>query len=248
MGKPSVLTSIETTSATTEKCFGRDFMHTLIGQDSRLEPELVSTSERFKDPFISLDHFIEEWWAMPIKTHFDGRVTGERFGGPLWKRKSPLASRGMINHGSINSRGQKIPSILWFESRWDKRIDFFTLFRNWISVSKPEIGMLHVFTDEEKGSLCSDAGSSFKAGSFGGPAKPGIPNIGWAMAYGGEYLTEVNVENIKAAGFPIDRHGDTMIVRVTENLDDVVNDFRLFATRRAELKRLFKPGLFWTGD
>jgi hypothetical protein len=149
MGKPSILISIETMAETTEKRFGRDFMQKLIDQDSRLAPEFFSTSERFKDPFINLDHFIDEWWAMPIKTYFDGRLTGERFGGSLWKRKSPLASRGMINHGLININVQRLSSVLWFESRWDKQIYFMALFHSWVSLSKPTIGMLHVFTDEE---------------------------------------------------------------------------------------------------
>ncbi len=245
MSKPSVLISLETNHTTERKEFGRAFIQRLIDEDARLIPELLSTTERYKDPFLSIDDMIDRWWAMPIATYFDGRPTGERIGGPLWKRKTTLASRGMVTHNSVNIKNQKLPSSLWFESRWTDAVDFMHLFTEWARLSKPIIGMLHVFTDAEKPSLQYAAGSSFAVGSFGGPAKPGIPNIGWAMAYGEEYAMEVDVRAICAAGFPVDHIDGAVIVRVTESVSDVVNDFALFTRRREELKRLFRPGLFW---
>lgn len=245
MSKPSALISLETSQSTEDKAFGRAFMQHLIDQDVRLVPELLSASETYKDPYLGLDDMIERWWAMPIATYFDGRPTGVRMGGPLWKRKTVLASRGMVNHGWINVRNQKIPSNLWFESRWTETVDFFQLFSNWVRLSKPAIGMLHLFTDTEKPSLQTGAGGSFSVGSFGGPAKPGLPNIGWAMVYGAEYAVEVDVGAICAAGFPVKHIDGAVIIRVTDSLSDVVNDFAFFTRRRAELKLLFRPGLFW---
>lgn len=245
MAKPSVLISIDTFIKTEDKNFGLNFMRRLLDEDSLLAPELVSTSERFLEPFIDLDHFVNEWWAIPIKSYVDDQFVGERFGGPHWKRKSALAGRGMVNHGLINAKHLRTPSTLWFQSRWDKRVSFTHLFEEWVELAEPNIGMLHLFTDAESGLLQGGAGSSFAVGSFGGPAKPGIPNIGWAMAYGEGYAEEVDVARIKAAGFPVDEFGGVVIVRVTESLSDLQDNFSYFSRRRNELKAMFRPDLFW---
>lgn len=248
MAKPSVLISIDTMIETEDRTFGRDFMQCLLREDARLTPELVSETERFTEPFVDLDHFMDKWWAMPVKSYVDGRLQGERFGGPLWKRKSSLASRGVIDHGLLNIRNQRTPSGLWFECRWANDVSFDHLFEAWVRLSHPDMGMLHVFTDIERASLHTSAGTSFSVGSFGGPAKPGLPNIGWAMAYGKERAAEVDIERIAAAGFPVREVDGTIIVQVTEKLSDVIDDFPTFSKRRAELKRLFRLGLFWIED
>jgi len=89
---------------------------------------------------------------------------------------------------------------------------------------------------------------SFEVGSFGGRFNPGIPNIGWAMAYGKEYTADVDFARIRAAGFAVDDRGENSIVRVTENLSDVVDDFADFSRRRAELKTMFRPEFFRIHD
>ena len=245
MGKPSVLISIQTAARTEAKAFGRRFMQMLIDENRSLVPELVSTSERFKDPFVNLDHFIDHWWAIPIKSYMDDRIVGERFGGPMWKRKSTLASRGMISHGVLDVKNERTPSRLWFESRYDAKVDFSRMFNGWVDLARPSIGMLHVFTEAEKVMLQNEAGSWFQSGSFGGPAKPGLPNMGWAMAYGGDYAAEVDVARIKDAGFPVREISNAIIVQITNSLSDVVDDFAFFLDRRAELKRHFRSELFW---
>jgi hypothetical protein len=57
-------------------------MQRLLDEDRRLVPELVSTSERFKDPFIDVNYFVENWWAMPAKSYVDHRYVSESFWGP----------------------------------------------------------------------------------------------------------------------------------------------------------------------
>jgi hypothetical protein len=245
MGKPTVLISIDTLADTESDAFGRRFIDCLNSEDARLVPELVSDTERFKDPFVNVDHFIEKWWAMPYKMYFDGRFVSEGFHGPMWKRKSALASRGMVNHGLVDVKGEKHSSDLWFECRWDKTVDFFHLFRSWVELPKPCIGMLHVFSDVERDTLHTPAGSSFQVGSFGGRAKPGLPDMGWAMAYGPEYAAEVDVSRIANAGFPVSSIGGAQVVQVTDKLADVVDDYAYFSRRRAQLKSMFRSDLFW---
>ena len=248
MPKPNVLIALRTYANTEALDFGRRFITALCEEDARLIPELLSTSERFKDPFVDIDHFVRKWWAMPVKMYEDGRLVGERFAGPMWKRKSSLASRGKVNHGLVTVSDRKLRSSIWYQCRWSSKVDFEHLFDAWVELSQPEVGMLHLFTEPELRRKQSEAASSFENGSFGGRMKPGLPNIGWTMAYGRGYADEVDGARIKAAGFDVEERGGASLVRVTKSLSDVVDDFAYFSGRRAVLKGLFRPGLFWIQD
>jgi hypothetical protein len=243
--KPTILISIDTNAETEAEEFGRSFIQSLCDEDPRLVPEKLSTTENYKDPFLGVDDFLANWWAIPVKTTVDGQARPDSFDSPSWKRKSALVSRGMINHGITDLWYHKHPSRIWYECRWAKNVDFNRLFDTWVRLSNADIGMLHLFTDREKREPQTEDESWFETGSFGGPAKPGLPNMGWAMAYGTGYAAEVDVSRIKAGGFPVDEIDGVTIVRVTDKLSDVVDDFDHFSRRRAELKALFRPGLFW---
>ncbi|AMS29420.1 MAG TPA: hypothetical protein DIU09_09420 [Hyphomonadaceae bacterium] len=245
MTKPTVLIAIDTDAETTTEAFGRSFIESLCNLDGRLVPEKISETESFKSPFRGVDDFLENWWAIPQELRVDGHLEAEFYSGPMWLRKSALASRGMVSHGRVNRKSQKIPSQLWYEARWANDVDFDNLFEKWASLSAADIGLLHLFTDAEKDLYHGPEGRSFQVGSFGGPAKPGLPNIGWAMAYGRSYAAMVDVARIKAAGFSVDERNGVAIVRVTDKLSDVVDDFAYFSQRRAALKALFPPDLFW---
>ncbi len=102
--------------------------------------------------------------------------------------------------------------------------------------------MLHYFTAPElQPNMVND---SFQIGSFNAALKPDVPNAGWAMFYGNEFAESVDADRITNAGFPIEKIGDGYLVRVTENIQDIVTDFRMFAHRRTELKSLFPEGFF----
>lgn len=248
MPKPTILISIDTNAETETVAFGRSFIQSLCDEDKRLVPEWVSTTESYKDPFLGIDDFLVNWWAIPVKTTVDGQSRPDSFDGPFWKRKSSLASRGMVNHGITDLWYHRHPSGLWFECRWAKDVDFNHLFNAWVQLSHPDIAMLHVFTESELQWEDHKSDRSFKMGVISGGPQQGLPNMGWAMAYGKEYTAEVDAARIKAAGFLVDERDGVTVVRVTEKLNDVVDDFERFSRRRAELKALFRPDLFWIKD
>ena len=244
MPKPTVLISIQTTGDTTTPTFGRSFVQSLFDEDSRLIPEWLSLTENYKDPFRGIDDFLANWWALPVSVTFDGKAMPDRVEGTSWKRKSNLASRGMVNHGLVDMRNYKHTGNIWFESRWAVDVDFNHLFDVWLRMSKPELAIFHLFTEPELHWQDESADKSFRVGTLGGVANLGHPNIGWAMAFGKGYSHEVDVSRIKEAGFPVEEIGDTIVVRVTASIADVVNNFEFFSRRRAELKSIFRPGMF----
>jgi len=108
--------------------------------------------------------------------------------------------------------------------------------------------MLHVFTAAEKALLDNPDGRSFGCGSFRGPARPGPPDMGWKTAFGGDRRSNVDMDRLRAAGFPVTPTETAITVQVTDRLADVVEDFAGFQRRRAELKRLLPPDLFRARD
>lgn len=245
MSKPTVLISLESPIESDPKPFGRRVIETLVHTEERLAPEFLSESERFSERYVGIDDFVENWWGRNADLYVDGRFLSSSSSGPMWKRKSQPAGRGMIHHGGVNLKGNRINSSIWLESRWAKDIAYSSLFDAWVDLYRPSVGMLHLFTDRELSFLNDETGSWFKNGSFGGPAKPGIPNLGWSMAFGSDYAEGVDVAGIKADGFPIDDFGGLVVVRVTDYISDVVDDFPHFSRRRAKLKTFFPQGLFW---
>lgn len=87
----------------------------------------------------------------------------------------------------------------------------------------------------------------FRAGELNSLVS-GLTNLGWASFFGGEFSKEVDESMIAAAGFPVRKIGDGYLVQVTENISDVIDNFALFSQRRAELKSLFRDGLFMIKD
>lgn len=127
-------------------------------------------------------------------------------------------------------------------SAYSDKIDWYNLFKVWCEIFPPQLGMLHYFTAPElQPNMVND---SFQIGSFNAALKPDVPNAGWAMFYGNEFAESVDADRITNAGFPIEKIGDGYLVRVTENIQDIVTDFRMFAHRRTELKSLFPEGFF----
>jgi hypothetical protein len=68
------------------------------------------------------------------------------------------------------------------------------------------------------------------------------------MHYGLDLAHLVNEPALSAAGFPLEPLNDGWLVRVTETLGDLVDDFPAFSRRRAEMKRIFPSGTFVIED
>lgn len=247
MPTPTIQIGIEFYADLSSAEVGQAFIEPLCA-DPKLTPEFVSWEERFKDPFVSANEFIKKWWGQLAVMRPEGEPPIEFYWGPMWKRKSKLAGRGYIDYAKTNKFGDRIPGTVWLESRWDRTVDFNHVFDRWADLSQASIGMLHLFGPAETSSDPTEADQRFHRSSFGGPLNPGLPNIGWAMAYGEGYAHEVDVERVRAHRFPIEVRDGVVIVRVTEQLSDVIDDFPRFSRRRAELKSLFRPDLFWIKD
>ena len=184
---------------------------------------------------------MEERWAAPCTLRYDGGMVelAEEF---AWRRKKAIKSSGYVSHTKRNVRGQIVPGGVSFTSAYSQNVDFHLLFRQWCHIFPPQIGMLHPFLPNELASL--GRYDSFRVGSFNASLRPDIPEAAWAMFYGPDFCPRIDVERLLAAGFFVEQMGEGILVRVTECIEDVENDFPMFLRRRAELKCLFPVGFF----
>lgn len=233
--------TIRTKAETIDWCVGERLIDSLSLNGGLLLPDKVSNNpDKFTEPFEGKAS-CESVWAPKGSIRANGSLSDfhQNF---AWKKNKTIKSTGSISHRLRNIRGQIVPAEISLRAACSDKVDWYALFKAWCEIFPPQIGMLHLFTRPELNP--SEKTGSFQIGSFNAALKPDIPNIGWAMFYGDEFAQEVDADKIAASGFPIDRIGSGYLVRVTNSIQDVAGDFPLFSKRRAELKRLFREGVF----
>lgn len=244
MAKPTVEIPCESRQDIASPEIGRQVIEALCA-DPKTTPEYLDWAEPIKEPFKGVDDFVANWWGKTSIMKVSGQPEREVYEGLLWKRRRTPAHWGQVEFGSKEDRVKGMPAQVSLTSKWDNKANFLPILRSWASATQSRFGLLHVFTEvETRGKSYDRDHAHFEMGFFDGPNHPAIPNIGWAMYYGEEAAQLIDFEVIEQAGFPTERIGKAYLVRVTESIDDVVNDFPTFSRRRAELKALFPKDFF----
>ncbi|MFK4074605.1 hypothetical protein ACI2KX_12955 [Ectopseudomonas khazarica] len=241
--KSYIQVAIRTKAETIDWDIGERLIDSLSLNGGLLIPEKVSHNEdKFTEPFVGKSA-CEGVWASKAVIRVNGALSDFRQDF-AWRRKKAIKSSGSVVHTSRNIRGQTVPGSISLNAACSEKIDWYSLFRTWCEIFPPQLGILHLFSEPELGP--HERNNSFQIGSFNAALKPDVPNVGWAMFYGDEFAQEVDADQIAASGFPIERLGNGYLVRVTNSIQDMVDDFSLFSKRRAELKSLFREGFFLT--
>lgn len=239
--KSYIQIAIRTKAETIDWGVGEKLIDSLSLSGRLLLPEQVShNADKFTEPFLGKTS-CESVWASKASMRANGALS-DFYQDFAWKRKKAIKSSGSVVHTARNVRGQLVPGSISLNAACSDKADWYSLFKAWCEIFPPQLGMLHLFTSPELSP--SEKNGSFQIGSFNAALKPDVPNIGWGMFYGDEFAQEIDADQIAASGFPIERLGNGYLVRVTNSIQDVVDDFSLFSKRRAELKSLFREGFF----
>ncbi|CAB3744430.1 hypothetical protein [Achromobacter denitrificans] len=239
--KPYIQISIRTNIETVDWDVGSRLLESLYSNEGLLSPEFVSHNvDKVKEPFEGGAQ-AELFWAEKASIRANGSLS-DFFLDFAWRRKRSVKSSGNVIHTFRNIRNKIVPGSARLNSVFSDKIDWYQLFKTWSEIFPPQLGMLHYFTEPELGP--HEVHNSFQIGSFKAALKPEVPDSGWAMFYGDEFAEKVDADRIASAGFPIEKIGDGYLVRVTNDIQDIVADFQLFAQRRVELKSLFPEGFF----
>jgi hypothetical protein len=253
---PQVEITLLTFAHTHRWSFGAQLVNALREVDPKLAPQRAGWVEKqLKD--VESDEDLRRWWVDPrLAEDHEGLPTSSH--DLLWRTGGSLRSLAMVKHGLRNQRGQVSPSKIRFSAVWKRPVDFEALFENWLDLSTPFLAMLHLFTPPEQIFLpTSTVGEwddfrrewvNFQHASYGYLLEPSIPNLTWAMAFGGEYAREVDVEGLRGAGISVEAMGDGWLVRLTPGLADVADNFEGFVARRQLARRFFRDDLFLVRD
>jgi len=239
--KSYIQIAIRTKAETIDWGVGEKLIDSLGVSGGVLLPEQVShNAAKFTETVLGKGS-CESFWASTASIRTNGTLS-DFYQDFAWRRKKSIKSSGSVVHTSRNFRGQIVPGSICLTAAHSKKVDWYALFRTWCEIFPPQLGMLHLFTSPELSP--SEKHGSFQIGSFNSALRPDVPNVGWGMFYGDEFAQEVDVPAITAAGFSVEKLVGGYLVRVTDNIQGVVDDFLSFSKRRAELKDLFRENFF----
>lgn len=242
--KKYIKINVRTKGETVNWRIGEHILDSLCEFQGNLLPEQISHNpDKFDAPFLG-KKCVENFWATPVTLSYGGG-TFEVADTFAWRRKKSVKSLGYVTHTKRNIKSQIVPGEISFTSDYASKVNFYELFKSWCCILPPQIGMLHLFVEEE----LKDLGryDSFRLGSFNASLNPEICGIGWAMYYGPDFCKNIDIQKLEESGFFVEKIGDGFIVRVTQNIADVNDNFAIFSERREEMRKLF-PQNFFKGE
>lgn len=221
--KKYVLLSFVTRKKLTKEPYGRKMLSLFYDKYPLLAPQYANYYEPINNPVNSADEALEYWGYDPF----------------LCRRKSSVSGWWYVSE-DISKIGY-----LKIKYDWNPKVDWFTLFKELVSITEAFFGYVHVFTEREIEP--AGAGSAIDCFIRGTPAihlKKGIPNLGWGHYFGEEYVKEIDISLLKRRGFEVQKFGEGYVFHITENLSDVIDNYDYFDEKRKLLKSLFRPDLF----
>lgn len=230
----------QTNNETYDWEFGKRLLEIISGFDPKLMPEAIANGEPINFRITDINE-CERAWAPELNYRFEGALTSyrEHF---HWRRFKSIQSYGSMGHSMTNKRNRFCAGVFHFRATWAARLDWASLYEQLVEHFQPRLGMLHLFTDpEQKKGIGTE---SFKLGSFGAAFNPVINEMAWAMYFGDEFAAEVDADNITDAGFLVTKFANGYLVKVSDDIDLINQDYQEFNTRRKRLKSLFREGLF----
>lgn len=244
MAKDEIKFSAITSESTTGWSLGKQVLVAFEQGGPQLVPEVLYQWEDKIGPFESIEK-TEPYWAQLAQMRVNGALS-EFPVGLRWKRNRTVKYEAEISHTRKDARGNVVDGRLNVYAAVHKKTDWRLLGARLSELIGAKMAMLHCFASFDSQPVKSNTPESYFRSFTIQNGK--IPNIGWAMFYGAKFAHEVDAAAISAAGFPVQKIGDGYLVQVTEDINDVVNDFAMFSKRRAELKSLFRDDLFLIKD
>lgn len=261
MKNPTVAIGLTTYDDISSPEHARSVFKILKQVDSRLCPEFVNWHEPINIP-ISKEAVWVDYWAQSAVLRSYGSAMDIQLGS-LWRRRRSVQSWGSVNHAS--KQDPSYDSTMSLSFRWNAQIDWWRLFSRLCDTLNPAYGMLHLFTDTERKrvELCNFDGPVVGEGAFinklssdGNVVRVDrrkrtnpmqfryLPELSWANYFGVEFESLFNPEHLtKAASFGKTEDGKTLI-RISNKIEDILNDHENFCVKREKLRALFCTGVF----
>jgi len=217
---PYIEIHLRTFEDTISDSFGRKLFQILWGDEDLLIPEKFGPNTRGKKVYSNLDNLMTFW------PHHVGS----------WKRTRKLKSFGFITHRE-QTQGGLNPGAFVFHSQYFSEVNWKTKFEALCSLFKPQLGMMHLYTDFE--CLPENSTLDFREANFGALWSPSVPGLGWMFAAGEKYYKPTKTIDLDGADVHISDFGSYLTIQIAKFEDEIIEDYYTYKTRRDNLIRRF---------
>lgn len=247
--EPYVNLSFISNIETNDWSVGRAVLEALCSADHRLMPEKVGNSEPLKAAISSIEECAPYWARLDDVSRGGIEGNADSF---MWKRSRVIKSTGHVMHRFRNKFGDVRPTWLIVRADPDRKVAWPELFTALCGVLKPIYATLHILGSAEQDSKNFSASSvesfGFDDHLTGLPPinlkRKGLANLGWSNYFGGDLRSLLDMPTLASAGFSATEVESGVMLQLTGDIFDVIDDFRGFSIRREKLRKIFAPGVF----
>ncbi|WP_123876593.1 hypothetical protein [Fuscovulum blasticum] len=260
---PKIAIGITTYEDISSVATGLAVYELLLELGGKLQPEFVNWHEPVNIPVADRETW-SRYWSIDAMTRIEGGATELKF-GPIWRRRTSLASTGSVTHG--NRSGRDAASTFQLSAKMAGSVDWLQLFSKLCTILKPAYGMLHCFPPEEvkrldylsfNGPVAGEIAFTARIASDGNLVRPDkqrrtfprqftyLPELSWANYFGPEWAGTYDVEGVIGRAHRAWRDENGVLIQVSENFADVSKNHVTFNKQRDLLRSCFVPGTFRT--
>lgn len=232
MKREYVIISLITHEDTTDWKFGRRLFEILCAYP-KLQPEWVGEMGLNMQPFGSIEA-MEPRWAATTELEING-VVRHPLNYHWWERRKLCKTSFSFRHPHTNMKNTWSPGIFKIDAQYHKSVDWREVFDRICALMKPKIGMLHIFTKDER--PMGKGNQNFPFGTLWSLDGYHPYDFGWMYAGGHECYADVMNADLSGTDIIREDFGLYATLQVAKGEDELFNDFSSFAARREELKK-----------
>lgn len=214
--KPYVEIYLQTFQDTLPEDFGKQMFSLIWQEDPLLAPQKFGPTTRNRKSYINIDQMMS-FWPRDIE---------------VWKRDKKLKNLGVFLHSEQTNFGLN-PGVLTLKSDYSPEINWLNKFEDLCMLFKPELGMMHLYTEFE----CRKENSTrdFREANFGSIWSPTIPGLGWVFVAGGKYYKDLKESALSFDGIELIDSGDYIVFKIAKSDAEIIKKYNDFHNRRASL-------------
>ena len=227
----NIVISIRTTIETDTISLGKNLLEIFCAR-SLLRPEIIGHHDQDNWAFMTPNAISNHW----TKQH-DIDVYGKTISAVMsqfWKRKSAPEYTCYFKHSCTSIYGNWIAADFKVYCEYNDAVDYQNFFEDLCTLLKPQLGMLHLFTDNEP--FQTAKGQFFHRGIFGTPeGEAGPRGFGWMFAAGNDFYERTMEPIVDDIGVVRKDYSDYCTLQIAQDDNEIINDFGAFSQRRQKL-------------
>lgn len=257
LAKVEVKIGVATEKYIHDKRFSDILFKEILADTLELEPDVLGW--RFNAQPFTLEAVRTKWGENKLIA-INHETNEETWGlEPVqWYRDAPPAGYGGVSFTAINQKGSLNRGCVNATFDYPSGRDWLGALEHLCQGFSAYFGYVHLVTQSERVGELVIGGppgrkeeyriSSTAPFPYIGHEGPVLSNLGWATFLDQPFIDEALWAKIAEADYQVERIGSGGIIRLTDQMTDLIDDYPAFSNRRAQLKQMFPPDLFRIKD